>query len=102
MSDSYTITLGRKCEQCRKMATLRKCTRQYLCKNCRQRPEYRLINQSEILRKTGFTSIVLESLGISVVTTASNPVNPRFPRMKMYWYHEVRDFLNKYDIPHLL
>jgi hypothetical protein len=70
---------------CGRVGTLRRCTRNFLCQECRLHPEHRLVNGA-VLKRIGLDASLLSDL---VACTTPNPANVKFPRVKLYFWASV-------------
>ena len=66
--------------------TLRRCTQERLCIDCRRSPEYKILTRSQILAAANISS---EELGDLQVGTVANPVDRRLPRIAVFLWKDV-------------
>jgi hypothetical protein len=87
------------CEGCSEPgATLRRCTRQRLCPQCRSAPEYRILTRAAVLRDTELSSDELDD-NLEPVGVFKNTRDPRFAPSRVYFWKDVFQLLLDLELP---
>ena len=73
-------------------ARIRHCTKERLCERCRAAPEHKLMRASQVRAVTGLPEAEFLHLKAGTVV---NPVNPKFPRLSVFYWKDVADFCMK-------
>lgn len=80
------------------VASLRRCTKQRLCPQCRVSPEFRIVTRSQILKDTELSPEEIDD-NLFSVGTIKNSYHPAFARSRVYLWKDVFRLLLDFDRP---
>ena len=87
MSPALSSSSSANCIECGATnATLRRCTRERLCMECRRAPEYKILTRHQILAAANITVDELRELQVGTVV---NPIDKRLSRVSVFYWKDV-------------